>query len=59
MSVAAAEGLLSTPRWAMANALELMDEVEGGIERYLLRRCEVSPDVLATLREQLIEAPTM
>ncbi|MGH3478181.1 MAG: tyrosine-protein phosphatase, partial [Nocardioidaceae bacterium] len=32
---AAAEGLLSTPRWALAEALDLIDSDHGGVEAYL------------------------
>jgi protein-tyrosine phosphatase len=49
----AAEGLLSTPRWAMAQALTELDAAHGGIERYLLGPGGMPPDTLTALRASL------
>jgi protein-tyrosine phosphatase len=51
---AAADGMLSTPRWAMAETLALVDDHYGGIERYLAERAEMSPGAMAVLRERLV-----
>jgi protein-tyrosine phosphatase len=50
----AAAGLLSSPRWAMAAALDRLDAEYGGIERYLRQRAGLSGTVLAGLRENLV-----
>jgi protein-tyrosine phosphatase len=50
---AAAGGMLSTPRWAMAGALELLDDQYGGIERYLVEQAEMDPEVMVALRNRL------
>jgi protein-tyrosine phosphatase len=51
----AAEGLLSAPRWAMAQALERLDHEFGGIEAYLRERCGLSNQSLSQLRAGLVE----
>lgn len=51
---AAAQGMLSTPRWAMEGALESLDRDYGGIERFLVEKAEMSGDALEALRERLI-----
>jgi protein-tyrosine phosphatase len=53
MTRAAAEGLLSTPRWAMAGVLDRLDTVYGGIENYLARQARMSVEQLARLRAEL------
>jgi protein-tyrosine phosphatase len=56
MSPAAAMGVLSTPRWAMATALDELDTVYGGVEAYLRDRAGMGSDHLDALREQLVAA---
>jgi protein-tyrosine phosphatase len=51
----AAEGMLSAPRWAMAQVLELLDVEFGGIESYLRERCDLSDQTLSRLRAVLVE----
>ena len=50
----AAEGLLSSPRWAMASALDRLDTDYGGIERYLHDRAGLATPALGTLRANLV-----
>jgi protein-tyrosine phosphatase len=50
---AAAEGLMSTPRWAMADALRELDQAYGGVERYLLGPAGLTPPALHALRASL------
>lgn len=50
----AAEALLSTPRWAMDQALRELDQVHGGIETYLLGPAGMSPQALSALRTNLV-----
>jgi protein-tyrosine phosphatase len=50
----AAEGMLSAPRWAMARALEELDETYAGIESYLLGPCGMSPATLNALKTALV-----
>ena len=50
-----AEGMLSAPRWAMAEALEQLDVQYGGIESYLRDRCGLSDETLMRLRAVLVE----
>jgi protein-tyrosine phosphatase len=50
----AAEALVSTPRWAMAQALRELDQAGGGIEHYLLGPGGVSPQTLSTLRAHFV-----
>jgi protein-tyrosine phosphatase len=52
---AAAEGMLSTPRWAMADALDVLDTTYGGIQTYLLGAAGLSTNLLNSLRERLID----
>jgi protein-tyrosine phosphatase len=51
----AAEGMLSAPRWAMAQALERLDLEFGGIESYLRERCGLHDQSLSQLRVELVE----
>jgi protein-tyrosine phosphatase len=48
-----AEGVLGTPRWAMARALSELDDAYGGIESYLLGPGGITPPTIAALRECL------
>lgn len=50
----AAEALLSTPRWAMDQALRELDHAHGGIETYLLGPAGMSPQALSALRTNLV-----
>jgi protein-tyrosine phosphatase len=46
----AAAGVLATPRWAMAEAVDTVDDMFGGIDRYLTRMCDLSAGDLERLR---------
>ena len=50
----AAEGLLSSPRWAMADALTLMDSDYGGIESYLRGPAGMTDAALTDLRSRFV-----
>ena len=50
----AAAGVLTTPRWAMGDALTALDEVHGGLEAYLLGPAGMDPADLAGLRTRLV-----
>jgi protein-tyrosine phosphatase len=50
----AAEGMLSAPRWAMADALEVLDVEYGGIESFLRHQCGLSDGTLSDLRTVLV-----
>ena len=50
----AAEGILSAPRWAMAQALESLDETYDGIDSYLLGPCGMTSARLSALRTALV-----
>ena len=50
----ATEGLLSTPRWTMEEALGHLDADFGGIESYLLGPAAMSRGALETLRSELV-----
>jgi protein-tyrosine phosphatase len=45
-----AEGVLGTPRWAMARALSELDDAYGGIESYLLGPCGIARPTITALR---------
>jgi protein-tyrosine phosphatase len=49
----AGEGIMSTPRWAMAQALTELDQAHGGIRRYLLGPGAMTPPALDALRASL------
>jgi protein-tyrosine phosphatase len=51
----AAQGMLSAPRWAMAQVLELLDTEYSGIESYLRERCGLSHETLLGLRSVLVD----
>ena len=55
MSPEAAAGVLSTPRWAMQEALDAIDGTYGGIEHYLLSYTSLSNGALDALRAALVE----
>lgn len=50
----AAEGLLSTPRWAMAKALTLVDVDHGGVEAYLRGPAGMTDRALDKLRTRFV-----
>jgi protein-tyrosine phosphatase len=50
----AAIGILSTPRWAMENALERVDSTFGGIEAYLCGPGGMDPGTIRVLRSRLL-----
>jgi protein-tyrosine phosphatase len=50
----AGEALMSTPRWAMAQALRRLDQEHAGIQHYLLGPGGMSPEALNALRAKLI-----
>lgn len=51
----AGEALMSTPRWAMDQALWELDQSYGGIERYLLGPAAMSSQTLTALRANLTD----
>lgn len=51
----AGEAIMSTPRWAMAQALRELDQEHGGIQRYLLGPGGMTPQTLTALRANLVE----
>jgi protein-tyrosine phosphatase len=55
MSPEAAAGVLTTPRWAMQEALHHLDDRHGGVERYLTGPAGMTPATLARLRRVLVE----
>jgi protein-tyrosine phosphatase len=55
MSPEAAAGVLSTPRWAMQEAVDAIDGTYGGIEHYLISRTSLSAGALDALRAALVE----
>ncbi|MET0458596.1 MAG: tyrosine-protein phosphatase [Ilumatobacteraceae bacterium] len=57
VSPEAAVSVLGTPRWAMAAAVDAVDDVYGGIEAYVLGPVGLTPDELAALRARLVDAP--
>ena len=50
----AGEALMSTPRWAMAQALRELDQAYGGIREYLLGPGGMSAQTLSALRANLV-----
>jgi protein-tyrosine phosphatase len=54
VSPEAAAGVLGTPRWAMAAAVDALDDVYGGVERYLLEVAALTPVEVAALRNGLV-----
>jgi protein-tyrosine phosphatase len=55
MTPEAAAGVLSSPRWAMDQALADLDHRYDGVEAYLTGPAGVSPADLQTLRERLVD----
>lgn len=47
--------MLSTPRWAMAAALDHLDTAHGGIESYLVTYGGLTSDVLRELTARLTD----
>ena len=54
MAPEAAAGVLSAPRWAMAQALDELDHRHGGVDAYLTGPAGMAPGDLRTLRERLV-----
>ena len=50
----AAIGILSTPRWAMENALDRLDSTYGGIEAYLCGLGGMDQRTIESLRSRLL-----
>ena len=50
----AGEAIMSTPRWAMAQALQELDQEHDGIRRYLLGPGGMNPQTLTALRANLV-----
>ena len=50
-----AAGVLTSPRWAMRQALEDVDQNYGGVEEYLIGSAGIVGSALLTLRENLIQ----
>jgi protein-tyrosine phosphatase len=50
----AGEAIMSTPRWAMAQALRELDQAHGGTRQYLLGPCGMSPETLSALRANFV-----
>jgi len=54
MPVEAAAGVLGTPRWAMAEALDLVAGKFGGSAVYARTQCDLTADDLALLRASML-----
>jgi protein-tyrosine phosphatase len=54
MAPEAAVGVLGTPRWAMAEALDHLDAHYGGAEAYLVDACGLDGPTVARLRRLLV-----
>ena len=52
----AAAGVLTTPRWAMAEALSHLDMKYGGVEDYLTGPAQMGSEELANLRARLLDS---
>jgi protein-tyrosine phosphatase len=50
-----AEAIMSTPRWAMAQALRELDQAHGGIRQYLLGPAGMSRQALSALHASLAD----
>jgi protein-tyrosine phosphatase len=57
VSPEAAAGVLGTPRWAMAAAVDAVTDVYGGVDAYLTGPAGMTPDELAALRAALVGYP--
>jgi hypothetical protein len=53
MSPEAAGAILGTPRWVMEDALSVLDNDYGGVERYLSDHAGMTVDTLHKLRNLL------
>jgi len=47
-------GMMGTPRWAMAGALDHLDQHHGGVEPYLIGPAGLDPEVIDELRHTLV-----
>ena len=54
LSPEVAAGVLSTPRWAMSDAIDALDSDHGGIEQYLTTEAGLSTAQLDALRNTLV-----
>jgi hypothetical protein len=52
---AGAEGMLSTPRWAMADALAILDQHYENVDSYLCGAAGMASETLAQLRLRLLD----
>ncbi len=57
ISPEAAAGVLGTPRWAMAEAVDELLSRPGGVEGFITGPAGLAPDELAALRDHLIARP--
>jgi protein-tyrosine phosphatase len=48
-------GVVQTSRWAMAEALETVEQRYGGVDKYLCEMAGVSPDALEAFRARLLD----
>jgi protein-tyrosine phosphatase len=55
VSPEAAAGVLGTPRWSMAAAIDALDDHYGGVERYLDEVAGLTPAEVAALHEGLVQ----
>ena len=55
VSPEAAAGVLGTPRWAMAEALDAVDATYGGIDAYLTGPAAMTAESLARLKALHVE----
>ena len=55
ISPEAAAGVLATPRWAMQEALEVLDRCYGSVADYLQGPAGMQSDRVHTLRQRLLE----
>jgi protein-tyrosine phosphatase len=58
LSPEAAAGILTTPRWAMQQALDDLDRRHGGVEPYLLGPAAMRRNDLRALQEKLLRTAT-
>jgi len=54
LSPEVAAGVLSTPRWAMSDAIDALEDDHGGIEQYLTSEVGLSTAQLDALRDALV-----
>jgi protein-tyrosine phosphatase len=57
VSAEAAAALIDVSRWAMAEALDVLDDSYGGAEAYLSRRAGMNGATLIQLHENLVADP--